>query len=67
MKRFISFGSKLVSAVLGSVIYFVIRAVVLRLGMDPNDMKLLSALLVAVALCIPVMMEKWRVKRAYVE
>lgn len=67
MKRFISFGSKLVSAVLGSVIYFVIRAIVLRLGMDPNDMKLLSALLVAVALCIPVMMEKWRVKKAYVE
>lgn len=67
MKRCISFGSKLASAVLGCIIYFVIRAIVLRLGMNPNDMKLLSALLVAVALSIPVLMEKWKARRAYVE
>ena len=67
MKRLISFGSKLTSAVVGSVLYFVIRAVVLRLGMDPNDMKLLSAILVAIALCIPVLAGKWKMKRAYME
>lgn len=67
MQHFHSFGSKLISAILGSIIYFVIRAIVLRLGMDPNDMKLLSALLVAVALCIPVLMRKWKIRRAYIE
>ena len=67
MKKCLSFGSKLVSAVLGSMIYFVIRAIVLRLGMNPNDMKLLSAVLVAVALCIPVLAGKWKMKHSYIE
>lgn len=62
-----NFGLKLLASVAGCVIYFAIRAVVLRLGMKPNDMKLLSALIVAAALCIPVAAEKWRVKRAYRE
>lgn len=65
MRKRISFAGKLLSAILGSTIYFVIRAVVLRLGMNPNDMKLLSALLVAIALCVPVMMEKWNLKKSY--
>ncbi|HCD46885.1 MAG TPA: ABC transporter permease, partial [Lachnoclostridium sp.] len=34
MGKLRSFSSKLISAVVGSVIYFVIRAVVLRMGMD---------------------------------
>lgn len=67
MGRFRSFGSNLSSAVVGSVVYFLIRAIVLRLGMDANDMKLLSAVIVALALCIPVMVGKWRVKRSYSE
>lgn len=67
MKKCLSFGSKLISAVLGSMVYFVIRAVVLRLGMNPNDMKLLSAILVAVALCIPVLAGKWKMKHSYIE
>ncbi|MBQ7066392.1 MAG: ABC transporter permease [Lachnospiraceae bacterium] len=62
-----SFWAKLTSAVVGSVVYFVIRAIVLRLGMDPNDMKLLSAIIVALALCIPVAMNKWKLKRSYSE
>ncbi len=67
MGRLRSFGSKLASAIVGSVIYFVIRAVVLRMGMDANDMKLLSAVIVAVALCVPVMARKWRLKKSYTE
>lgn len=67
MGKLHSFGSKLTSAVVGSVLYFVIRAVVLRMGMDANDMKLLSAVIVAVALCVPVVMRKWRLKKAYTE
>ncbi|MBD5543166.1 MAG: ABC transporter permease [Lachnospiraceae bacterium] len=67
MGKLRSFGSKLTSAVVGSVVYFVIRAIVLRLGMDANDMKLLSAAIVAVALCIPVAIDKWKMKRSYSE
>ncbi len=67
MGKLRSFGSKLTSAVVGSVIYFVIRALVLRMGMNANDMKLLSAAIVAVALCVPVMMRKWRLKKSYTE
>ncbi len=67
MGKLISFGSKLSSAIVGSVLYFVIRAVVLRLGMKANDMKLFSAVFVAVALSVPVLIQKWRLKRSYVE
>ena len=67
MGRTRSFGSKLTSAVVGSVVYFVIRAAVLQMGMDANDMKLLSAVIVALALCIPTAVRKWRIKRAYSE
>jgi len=65
--RFRSFYSKLISAVLGSVVYFIIRAIVIRMGMDANDMKLFSAVFVALALSIPVAVSKWRIKKAYSE
>lgn len=67
MGRTRSFGSKLTSAVVGSAVYFVIRAAVLQMGMDANDMKLLSAVIVALALCIPTAVRKWKIKRAYSE
>ena len=67
MGRLTSFYWKLTSVVVGSVIYFVIRAVVLRMGMDANDMKLLSAIIVALALCIPVALSKYRLRKEYTE
>lgn len=65
--RLRSFGSKLASVVVGSVVYFLIRAIVLQLGMQANDMKLLSAAIVAFALCIPVAYSKYRLNRSYSE
>ena len=47
------FSVRLASAVFGSVVYFLIRAIVLQLGMDANDMKLLSAVIVAVPCACP--------------
>lgn len=67
MGKLRSFGSRLTSAIVGSVVYFLIRAIVLQLGMDANDMKLLSAIIVALALCIPVAANKYRLKRSYSE
>ena len=49
----------------GSIVYFLIRAIVLQMGMDANDMKLLSAIIVALALCVPVVWEKYQLRRAY--
>ncbi len=60
-----AFGGRLASAVVGSVVYFLIRAIVLQMGMDANDMKLLSAIIVALALCVPVVWERYQLRRAY--
>lgn len=49
-----SFGTKLLSVVLGSVLYRIIIAIVLQLGMKSTDLKLLTAVIVAVALALPV-------------
>lgn len=65
MGWFRSFGSKLLSAVVGAVVYFLIRAEVLQLGMNANDMKLLSVIIVALALCIPVAISKWKLHKSY--
>jgi putative tryptophan/tyrosine transport system permease protein len=53
-----SFAYKLVSVVVGSVIYRVIIAVVLQLGLKSSDLKLLTAIMVAIALAIPVIKRK---------
>ena len=53
-----NFAYKLISVIGGSIIYRIIIAVVLQLGMESTDLKLLTAVIVAVALAIPVMKPK---------
>lgn len=48
----------LLAVVLGSIIYRAIIAIVLQLGMKTNDLKLLSAIVVAIALSVPVFKKK---------
>ncbi len=50
-----NFAYKLASIIGGSIIYRIIIAVVLQLGMESTDLKLLTAVLVVIALGIPVM------------
>ena len=52
-KVFRNFALKLLSAVIGAIIYYVVIQFVLRLGLDTNDLKLLTALVVDVFLAIP--------------
>ncbi|MDD7266622.1 MAG: ABC transporter permease [Lachnospiraceae bacterium] len=52
--HFKSFGSLLLSIIIGSIVYRLIIAIVLQLGLKTDDMKLLTATLVAVALGLPV-------------
>ena len=52
-KIFKNFALKLLSVVLGSVIYYIVITGVITAGFDANLLKLLSALIVAVFLAIP--------------
>lgn len=53
-----AFGTRLTSIVVGSVIYRIVVAVVLQLGLNTDDLKLLTAILVAIALTVPIVMNK---------
>ncbi len=57
-----SFFRSLVSMVLGAITYRLIIALVLKLGMSANDLKLFTAIIVAAALSLPMFSE--RLKRA---
>lgn len=52
-KIFKNFALKLLSVVLGSVVYYIVVQAVITLGFDANLLKLLSAIIVAVFLAIP--------------
>ncbi len=65
-KRF-SFWYYLFSVVMGSIIYRAIIAIVLQMGMKTQDLKLLSACVVAVALSVPVLKNKFTKKKLLVE
>jgi putative ABC transport system permease protein len=51
----------LVTVVLGSVLYRIIIALVLSLGFPPTDFRLISALLLALALALPLFREKFNI------
>lgn len=59
-KLFKNFALRLLSAVIGGVIYYIVIALVLKLGLNANDLKLLSACVVAVFLGLPY----WKAKVA---
>ena len=52
-KLFINFGLKLFAVSIGAIIYYIVLQVTLQLGLNTNDLKLVSALIVAVFLAIP--------------
>ena len=58
-----SFWYILMSVVMGSIIYRVIIAIVLQLGLTSSDLKLFTAVTVALALSIPVMKSKFANKK----
>ncbi|MDR1785464.1 MAG: ABC transporter permease [Spirochaetaceae bacterium] len=54
-----SFWVKLLACVFGSVVYRIIIAIVLQLGLKSTDLKLLTAVIVAIALSIPVVRQRY--------
>ena len=58
-----SFRNCLISVILGSIVYRIVIAVVLQLGMPPNDLKLFTAILVALALSLPLFQAKLNARK----
>lgn len=52
-----NFAIKMLSIMCGSMIYRIIIALILRLGLDTNDMKLFTAFVVAAALSLPTLLK----------
>lgn len=57
-KIFRNFGLKLAAVVIGAVIYYIVLQVVLQLGLNTNDLKLLTAVIVALFLSVPYWQSK---------
>lgn len=58
-KIFRNFSLKLLSCAFGAVIYYIVIQFVLRLGLSTDDLKLLSALVVAMFLAVPYWKNKY--------
>lgn len=52
-KLFTNFGLKLFAVSVGAVIYYIVLQIVLQLGLNTNDLKLITALIVALFLSVP--------------
>jgi putative tryptophan/tyrosine transport system permease protein len=61
-------GMAIIAAVMGSVLFRLMVAIALRLGLDPNDLKLITAAFVFVALILPRTLkaiQRWKTRRSY--
>ncbi len=57
-------GLTICGAVVGSVLFRLLVAIALRLGLNPNDLKLITAVFVFAALILPNLLRKFRSRRA---
>ncbi len=57
-------GAVIVGAVMGSVLFRLLVAIALRAGLNPNDLKLITAAFVFVALVVPDLLARLRPMRA---
>lgn len=57
-------GYSIIGAVMGSLLFRLLVAVALRWGVNPNDLKLITAVFVFGALILPGVLEKWKAKRS---
>ena len=58
-----SFKNCIISVILGSVVYRIVIAAVLQMGMPPNDLKLFTSILVAFALAMPLIKSKFGARK----
>jgi putative ABC transport system permease protein len=53
-------GLIITGAVMGSVLFRLLVAIALRWGLDPNDLKIVTAAFVFIALVAPGLLKKWK-------
>ncbi len=58
-KIFINFALKLFSVVIGAILYYIVLQMILMMGLNTNDLKLFSALIVAVFLSVPYFKDRY--------
>jgi len=58
-----SLGFTIIGAIMGSVLFRLMVAIALRWGLDPNDLKLITAAFVFVALIVPTFAKRWTARR----
>jgi putative ABC transport system permease protein len=56
-------GLSIVGAVMGSVLFRLLVAIALRIGLDPNDLKLVTAVFVFLALIAPGLLKRIKIRR----
>ena len=66
-KIFTNFALKLFSVVIGAILYYIVLQIILILGLNTNDLKLFSALIVAIFLSVPYFKEKYFTKTSVKE
>lgn len=59
----LSLTARLVAVVVGSILYRLVLLLVLQLGFSTNDFKLLSAIILAICLMLPLLQKKFRVNQ----
>lgn len=66
-KKGTSFATRLIFVVLGGIIYYIVMVIILWLKLDANDLKLFTALIVAIFLAVPYIQDasKHSFKTAY--
>lgn len=62
-RRAVNFAVRMSSIIVGAIVYYIIIALVLQLGLSTTDLKLFSAVIVAIALAIPTLRQKLAQRR----
>ncbi len=62
--KYFNFAARLCVIVLGAIIYYIVIAIVLQLGLSTTDLKLFSALIVALFLALPYLKGRYFSTRA---
>lgn len=57
-------GLSITGAVMGSVLFRLLVAIALRIGLDPNDLKLVTAVFVFLALIAPGLLKRIKIRRS---
>ncbi|HHP51344.1 MAG TPA: ABC transporter permease [Moorella mulderi] len=60
-------GQHLIAVTVGAVVYRLVIAMAMELGMPPTDLKLISAVIVASALAAPALKEQWNLAKRQIQ